>query len=99
MSACSPFSSFFFPPDPRLVEFVRSRKTPNALSSTSSSIQKSVCPDQAVTESKASTPHYSDSVPDSQEITMDTDEEDETELASHHPITGQHCVNSYMLNC
>lgn len=97
MNGCSPFLLFF--PDPRLVDFVRSRKTQNALSSMSSSIEKSVCPDQALTESKAPPPHYSDSVPDSQEVTMDTDEEDETELTSHHPINGEHCFNSYMLNC
>ncbi|MCJ8737002.1 hypothetical protein PDJAM_G00018760 [Pangasius djambal] len=73
--------------DPRLVDFVRSRKAQNASSSTSSSMEKSVCPDQSLTETKAPAPHYSDSVPDSQEVTMDTDEEDETEHTNHHPIT------------
>ncbi|XP_058255897.1 RNA polymerase II-associated protein 1 [Hemibagrus wyckioides] len=73
--------------DPRLVDFVRSRKAQNASSSTSSSINKSVCPDQSLTESKAPAPHYSDSAPDSQEVTMDTDDEDETEPTNHQPIT------------
>ncbi|XP_017332587.1 RNA polymerase II-associated protein 1 [Ictalurus punctatus] len=73
--------------DPRLVDFVRSRKAQNASCSMSSSIEKSVYPDQSLTESKALAPHYSDSVPDSQEFTMDTDEEDETEPTNHHPIT------------
>lgn len=58
-----------------------------------------MCPDQSFTESKAPAPHYSDSVHDSQEVTMDTDEEDEIEPANHHPITGKHCLNSYMLIC
>lgn len=60
----------------------------------SSSIEKSVYPDQSLPESKALAPHYSDSVPDSQEFTMDTDEEDETEPTNHHPITGEYCFHS-----
>ncbi|KAK3537597.1 hypothetical protein QTP70_016995, partial [Hemibagrus guttatus] len=73
--------------DPRLVDFVRSWKAHNSSSSTSSSINKSVCPDQSLTESKAPASHYSDSAPDSQEATMDTEDEVETEPTNHQPIT------------
>lgn len=77
-------------PDPRLVEFVRSRKAQHASSSASSSVEKSVCcPDQSFPETKDPAPHHSDSKHDSHEITMDTDEEHDTKPNNHHPITGK----------
>lgn len=82
--------------DPSLVDFVRSQKAQNASSSTSSSIKK--CPDQSLNDRKVPAPHSPGSVPDSQEIRMDTDEEDETEPTNQHPITGEHFFGSYLLN-
>ncbi|GAA6108680.1 RNA polymerase II-associated protein 1 [Tachysurus ichikawai] len=75
--------------DSRLVDFVRSQKAQNASLSTSSSIDKSACPVQSLTESKARAPHYSDTAQDSQEVAMDTDEEDATQPSNHHPITAE----------
>ncbi|KAI5616829.1 RNA polymerase II-associated protein 1, partial [Silurus asotus] len=66
--------------DPRLVDFVRSRKAQNASSST----KNSVSPDQPFAESKVPAPYCF--VPDSEETTMDTDKEDETE-PTNPPLT------------
>ncbi|TSQ46656.1 C2 domain-containing protein 3 [Bagarius yarrelli] len=70
--------------DPRLVDFVKSRKAGNAAFSTSSSIDKSTCPDQSLAKSKPPDLNYS--APDHQEVTMDTEVDDETQCSSHRPI-------------
>ncbi|KAI4900398.1 hypothetical protein NFI96_017778 [Prochilodus magdalenae] len=67
--------------DPRLVEFVRSRKTQKA-SSVPSTLQGQVCSDQPVSERKALGTKL-----DSQEVTMDVDGQDETEPEIQPPIT------------
>ncbi|XP_053366569.1 RNA polymerase II-associated protein 1 [Clarias gariepinus] len=71
--------------DPRLVDFVKSRKAQNVSSSASSSTENSGSPDQSLPKNKAQILSHSEAKPDSQEVSMDTDEEDETE--SNHPIT------------
>ena len=74
--------------DPRLVDFVRSRKTQKT-SSVPSTLQGEACSDRPVTESRAPEPHGTDPKLDSQEVTMDADEEDEAEPVIQPPITGE----------
>lgn len=76
-----------FSPDPRLVDFVRSQKAQHASSSASSSVKELVCPDQSFPENKTPALYHSDSK--HEEITMDTDEQDDTEPTNHHPITSK----------
>uniref|UniRef100_A0AAR2L2G4 RNA polymerase II-associated protein 1 C-terminal domain-containing protein n=1 Tax=Pygocentrus nattereri TaxID=42514 RepID=A0AAR2L2G4_PYGNA len=72
--------------DPRLVDFVRSRKTQKTLS-VPSTLEGETCSGQPVTETKAPEPHGTDPKLHSQEVTMDADEEDEAESVIQPPIT------------
>ncbi|XP_035388775.1 RNA polymerase II-associated protein 1 isoform X2 [Electrophorus electricus] len=71
--------------DPRLVDFVRSRKSQKALSPVSPPPQREVCPDQP--ESKTVQPQCAKPQLDSEVVLMMGDEEDETKPAVHPAIT------------
>uniref|UniRef100_A0A4W4GHQ7 RNA polymerase II associated protein 1 n=1 Tax=Electrophorus electricus TaxID=8005 RepID=A0A4W4GHQ7_ELEEL len=76
--------------DPRLVDFVRSRKSQKALSPVSPPPQREVCPDQP--ESKTVQPQCAKPQLDSEVVLMMGDEEDETKPAVHPAITSEPCL-------
>ncbi|XP_072545806.1 RNA polymerase II-associated protein 1 [Salminus brasiliensis] len=72
--------------DPRLVDFVRSRKAQQASSSGQPPLQREACPEQTIPEGKSAEDHSTEPELDTQEVTMDADEEDETAPEVQPPI-------------